>query len=186
MVESCRKKYPGVRFEQGDARNLSCFENETFSLVVFSWSGISMVDHDGRMAILNEIYRVLKPGGYFIFSTYNRDNKDHEKILSLPSFVFSSNPIKLTFNTLIFFKNLTLIVSNRMRFRRYEKICAEYAIVNDKSHNYSTMLYYITLESQKKQLIETGFKENIDTFDSKGAMANRTTNDDSILYLARK
>lgn len=67
MVTECQRKFPDVRFEHGDARDLSRYEDGSFYLVMFSLNGISMVDHQGRMKILKEVYRILAPGGSFLF-----------------------------------------------------------------------------------------------------------------------
>ncbi len=186
MVECCQRKNPGMKFEQGDARNLSRFDNDTFALVMFSWGGISMVDHSGRIAILNEVHRVLQPGGFFLFSTYNSKSQEYKKLFAFPPFSLSPNPIKLTVGGIKYITDVTLRVVNRIRYKRLEEISPEYSIINDICHNYSTMLYYISLKNQIKQLSEIGFKEKVDTYDCKGKITDHKTMDDSILYLARK
>jgi len=143
MVEECKKKYPDVRFEQGDARNLSLFEDCYFQTIMFSMNGISMVDHDGRIEILKEAYRLLRPGGTFLFSTYNIDNVDYKKLFRFPEFVFSKNPIRLSVRALRYGYNLFIAMYNRFRFIKHEVHTDEYSMINDMCHNYATMLYYI-------------------------------------------
>lgn len=187
MVEVCRQKYPGCRFEQGDARKLEQFDDDSFQMVFFSMNGISMVDHYGRLQILSEVHRILKPGGYFLFSTYNIDSEDHRKLLHLPRFQFSTNPIRTLVRCARFTRNLLISINNRVRYRRHEIHTAEYSIINDRCHNYSTMLYYISLEEQKKQLVETGFdEETILAFDLSGSRIDEPINHDSIFYLVTK
>lgn len=58
------------RWNQGakDATNLQKIEGTSFDIVVFSFNGIdSICSEQGRLISLREIYRVLRPGGYFIF-----------------------------------------------------------------------------------------------------------------------
>ncbi|NOX80283.1 MAG: class I SAM-dependent methyltransferase [Deltaproteobacteria bacterium] len=186
MVMECRKKFPGVRFEQRDARKLTSFENNSFHTIMFSMNGISMVDHEGRMEILQEVYRLLSPGGVFLFSTYNQDSADYRKLFRFPEFMFSKNLLKSGVRSLRYACNLLIAVYNRSRFRRLETYTDEYFIVNDKCHNYATMLYYITQANQYKQLTSVGFDRDIIAFDSSGNLIKNGTPDDSIFYIARK
>jgi ubiquinone/menaquinone biosynthesis C-methylase UbiE len=186
MVDACKRKFPGVHFEQGDARDLSRFPNESFSLVMFSLNGISMVNHQGRIHILNEIYRVLTPGGSFLFSTYNQDNPDYHKLLQFPNFQVSMNPLKLGVRSMRYVMALLRRALNRYRFKNLEFLSDEYSIINDKCHNYATMLYYITQTSQRQQLIAAAFDDEILAFDQSGILLEGDTLDDSIFYIARK
>lgn len=54
-----------------DARDLSTFSDQSFDLVWFSFNGIDYVNHIDRLTILQEIYRVTKPGAilYFLATT---------------------------------------------------------------------------------------------------------------------
>lgn len=74
MVSFCRARFQdhdGRLFRYGDARKLDFLSPCTFDFVVFSFNGIDCVDLEGRMKILSEVCRVLKPGGYFYLSTHN-------------------------------------------------------------------------------------------------------------------
>ncbi len=72
MVAACRDLYPDLDIRQGDARDLSAFGSEQFNFVCFSYNGIDNVDHLGRMTVLDEVFRVLRPGGIFVYCTFNR------------------------------------------------------------------------------------------------------------------
>jgi SAM-dependent methyltransferase len=55
----------------GDARVLP-FPDRVFDVVVFAFTGIDFIyPIDGRLEALREIERVLKAGGYFVFSSHN-------------------------------------------------------------------------------------------------------------------
>lgn len=72
MVESCRKRFPGLEFHHCDATDLGRFPDREFDVVVFSFNGIDMIPSDeGRARCFREVSRVLKTGGVFIFSSHN-------------------------------------------------------------------------------------------------------------------
>ncbi len=71
MVKRARKVYPKIKFEVGDACNLK-YKNNKFDIVFFSFNGIDYIyPENKRIKALKEISRVLKPGGYFIYSSHN-------------------------------------------------------------------------------------------------------------------
>ena len=186
MVVECKLKLPGICFKQGDARKLSSFQNNSFQTIMFSMNGISMVDHKGRIDILNEVYRLLTPGGAFLFSTYNLDNRDHMKLFQSPKFIFSKNPLRLVVRSLRYAKNILISIFNRFRYKRLEIHTDVYSIVNDRCHNYATMLYYITYQNQINQLTNVGFDGSVVAFDLSGDLIETETQSDSIFYVARK
>lgn len=72
MIESCRKKYPTLPFHSLDAADLSFFAANQFDAVVFSFNGIDYLHPDDkRKKCLNEVRRVLRNDGTFIFSAHN-------------------------------------------------------------------------------------------------------------------
>jgi ubiquinone/menaquinone biosynthesis C-methylase UbiE len=59
-------------FELGDATNLKYNDNE-FDIVIFSYNGMQCIPGlENRTKVLKETYRVLKPGGYYIFTAHDR------------------------------------------------------------------------------------------------------------------
>jgi SAM-dependent methyltransferase len=72
MIASCRKKFPQLEFDVANAADLSRFTSSAFDAVVMAFNGIdSLIPDESRFRALEEIGRVLKPGGILIFSSHN-------------------------------------------------------------------------------------------------------------------
>ena len=186
MVDHCRSKFPDMRFERTDARDMKVFPDASFDLVFFSCNGISMVDHAGRIAILNEVSRVLRAGGTFVFSTCNRNSAEYETLFRLPDFPATKNPAKLLVRAGRFAAQTALRLRNRLRFRKHEVRTEEYSIINDVFHHYSTMLYYIDIPRQLRQLEGQGLAPVLPPYDLKGRPANDGCRDGTIAFVAKK
>jgi SAM-dependent methyltransferase len=186
MIDTCRRRFPSQRFELADARELSLFGDRTFKLAVFSCNGLCMVGHDDRLQILREVWRVLADDGVFIFSTHNQHSADHTAGFVLPEFRPSRNPLKLGVRALRFLSSTVRGVCNHWRFSRHDLRGAEYSIINDRCHDYATMLYYISLDNQRRQLVEAGFRPGAEAYDLSGRLITGDTTDVSILFIARK
>lgn len=76
MVAACRTRFADlivqrdVRFEVADARAMP-FEDGAFDIVFFSFNGIDLVGQAARDQALAECRRVLRPGGWFVYSSHN-------------------------------------------------------------------------------------------------------------------
>ena len=57
MIERCRARFPATQFEVRDAQDLSGFEDQSFDFILFSCTGIDLVNHDQRLRILKEVRR---------------------------------------------------------------------------------------------------------------------------------
>lgn len=178
FVERVKRKYEDGNFLCGDARDLKEFADETFDFALFSYNGIDAVSHEDRLKILKEIYRVLKIGGMFMFSSHNRDYRHFKK----PYWLIEPqvNPA--------FVKNLlsyVFFLPRHLRMKRHEVSVDEYTIVNDSDHRFSLLLYYISIAKQIEQLEKIGFFD-IAAYDAKGELANTDTESFWIYYLANK
>ena len=186
MVAACQRTFPGVRFETADARDLSRFPPDHFALVVFSCCGLGMVDHPGRLLVLSEVRRVLAPGGVFAFSTHNRRSPEFAEGLALPPVEPTRDPLRRAVRAVRRVVRTARSAANRLRYRRHEVRTPEYAIINDRCFDYATMLYYITLEQQRAQLVRAGFEPEAEAFDLQGRPATTDSTDNSLCLLARK
>ena len=161
------------------------FGDSSFSLVVFLCNGISMVDHEDRIAILEEAYRLLAPGGALIFTTFNRDTSD-KAFFRFPSFQFTKNPPRLVVRMMRFLYHTGMRMFNRARFIWFEHRHPSYSILNTVFLNYATFGYYISLESQFAQLESVGFQKGTIAFDPSGQIVSGNVTDDDFTVLARK
>jgi ubiquinone/menaquinone biosynthesis C-methylase UbiE len=188
MLAICRKKYPGQRLLPGDAREMPQFPDASFAVVFFSCNGIGMVDHEGRLKILREVYRVLRPGGTFAFSFHNQSSPDHSEGMQLPPFEFSAHPARLVVRVSRFLYQTGLCIVNYRRFSKHDVRLPDYSIINDRCHHYAIMLYYISLENQRKQLEAAGFAPGSLALDLSGNAIppGADSPDDSLLLVARK
>jgi SAM-dependent methyltransferase len=71
MIEACRRRLPGVRFEVGDARSMDFAQDNSFDLILFSYNGIDHLVDAQRDRFFREARRALRPGGFLIFSSHN-------------------------------------------------------------------------------------------------------------------
>jgi SAM-dependent methyltransferase len=71
MVDAARRAHPAADLRVGDASDLSDFDDGSFDVVVFSYNGIDYLADDARERCLDEVRRVLVPGGTYVFSTHN-------------------------------------------------------------------------------------------------------------------
>ena len=86
MVQACHERFAGApwytpeRFRQADARALP-FDNALFDIVFFSFNGLDHVPTVERPAALAQCMRVLRPGGWFIYSGHNLGWYDGQGLL---------------------------------------------------------------------------------------------------------
>ena len=186
MVASCRERFPGVRFEHADARGMAQVADGSIFLAVFSCNGIGMVSHEDRLRILREVHRVLQPGGLFVFSTHNRNSPEYRRGFRFPDLQWSPNPLRLLVRSARFARDTLRRVRNRRRLRPLEIHADDYAVINDVCHDYGTMLYYVSLAQQRRQLADAGFEPDALAFDLDGAPVEGDTPHDSIALVARK
>ncbi|SAK75841.1 type 11 methyltransferase [Caballeronia hypogeia] len=188
MVDVCKERLPEQRFLTMDARKLDgAFSRDYFDLVVFSFNGIDNVGHEDRLTILSKIHQILKPGGYFVFSSHNRGFAQFENFVhSRPSIGLSLNPMR----TLRNISRFPLQYARHARNSRQNVIEADYAVINEPAGDFQMLQYYISIESQARQLRALGFSERIESYDLNGALIEHNRGDarDSgwVYYVATK
>ncbi len=186
MVAACRRRHPGVRIEHMDARNMSAIPDASIAMALFAWNGICMVSHEDRLAILREVSRVLRPGGLFLFSTYNQNSWEHEAGFRAPAIEWTWNPARLSARCARYPLSLLRRIVNRRRNLSHEVRTPRYSVINDVSHDYATMLYYVDKQEQLRQLRDAGFDENATVLDVEGRPVLDSSRDVTLLFIARK
>jgi SAM-dependent methyltransferase len=84
MVDVCRTRFPDVRFEVGDVRDLSHFADDEFDVVLFSFNGIDSIGGDAaRQRAFGELRRVCGSGGRLFFSSKNLNQLPGDMRLSV-------------------------------------------------------------------------------------------------------
>ncbi len=151
MVEACRGRFLKLNpdcFAVCDARDMGCFADDSFDLVVFSFNGIDYVSHDDRLVILKEIRRVCRPGGIFCFSSHNLAG--FERAISLGA-QWGWNPVAVYEN---------LVMAGILRVVNWGfRGGGGWAIVRDESHNFRLDTYYVRREEMARQLVDFGAVE---------------------------
>lgn len=157
MIARCKSRYPALTFEVCDARDLSRFGSGRFDFVLFSFNGLDYVSHAERLAVLDEIRRVLSQSGTFAFSSHNRDFGATKRPWAPTHLPFGINPLG---DPLKFFGRIASYpvgIGNYFLNRKHERYNDEYAILNDAANNYQMLTYCISVEKQLVQLRRADF-----------------------------
>jgi SAM-dependent methyltransferase len=150
MVAACRRRFPTGAFVEGDMRDLSRYDPGTFDAVIAACNLLDALDHAGREQTLEAIRRVLRPGGLFVMSAHNRA---YVPRLRGPARIASRRPKQLAANIAFFPRR----IRNHLRLRKLQRFEADYALVNDNSHDYALIHYYVTPQAQVRQLAAHGY-----------------------------
>lgn len=183
MIAMAGTRFPGVNLEVRDARDLSAYQDSEFDAVIFSFNGMDCLSHEGRMAALGEIFRVLKPGGWFGFSAHNRERVP-ASAFSLSNLSFSKHPVRMASNASRYLRGIL----NWLRSRSLAMQTTEYALRHDSGNIFEVPMYYIDKPQQTAQLARLGF-ELITIINSKGKSTSVHEPDASspwIFFAARK
>ena len=74
QIETAQTLHPDITFKVMDVANMNYWAH-SFDSIVFSFNGLDyLYPIENRMKALNEIHRVLKPQGVYIFSSHDKNS----------------------------------------------------------------------------------------------------------------
>ena len=190
MVEYCRAAFPGADVRLGDVGALAECVDGHFDVVLATNNLIDVFDDAERRRVLAGLRDVLAPGGLLIFSSHNLGHLLAERSRRPRQARVRARLRRVSRMTAGELVRAVLGVPRRARNRRrrrpLERWHADYAIVNDFSHDYSLLHYYIRRDDQERQLAETGFEllECLDV-DGNPVAAGEVGAHDVLHYVAR-
>ena len=158
LLDRARQRFPQADLRYMDGRDMSELQSDHFALAMFSYNGIDSVDYEDRVRILSEMKRVVRPGGYLLFSSHNRHGPGYgEKVWKLMP-QFTMNPVRLGVRTVRSLKVLPVGIYNYWRHSRDNHDYGDYAIAVGAAHNFGIVIVYMTLAEQRRQLERLGLK----------------------------
>lgn len=160
MIAYCRRTYPTAAFSEGDLRDVADMGSGSFDAVVAGDNVLDVLDDGDRGMVLDGIHQVLPAGGLLIMCTHNLAYAAH-----------LADPVQFPRHGLLE-AGLTLAKwpwwqLNRRRLRRFEHSEPGYSVLNDVSHDYMALHYYISRDAQQSQLSARGF-ELVECLDVEG------------------
>lgn len=150
MVAHVRRAWPSVASHVGDLRDLSGFGDDAYDAVVAPFSVLDVLDDAERRRVLEEVHRVLVPGGTFVMSSHNRAFAPR---LRKPRWILARTPRGMAIKLLRFPRRQR----NHRRLVALERSEPGYAVINDDAHDFQLLHYYVGRDAQAQQLSEHGF-----------------------------
>jgi SAM-dependent methyltransferase len=156
LLQRALERFPQADLRLMDARDMSSLPSNHFALAMFSYNGIDSVEYEDRVRILSEMARVVRPGGYLLFSSHNLHGPGYGETVwkLLPRFTL--NPIRLGWRTLRSLRVLPIGLYNYWRHSRNNFNYGGYATAVGAAHNFGIVIVYMTLAEQRRQLGRLG------------------------------
>ena len=150
MVDHCSAKFaslPQASFVTDDARELAHFGTSAFDTAFFSFNGIDCIDYAGRNQVLQQVHRVLKPAGHFIFSFHNTGYLD-----KLYSYHWAKNPMYWYWNWKRM-RRVNAVNGPKVNFKG-----RDHFILKDGGEDFRLDIMYISPGLQEIDLAKAGFR----------------------------
>jgi SAM-dependent methyltransferase len=151
MVAYCQRTYPKATFSQGDLRDVASLGRSSFDAVVATYNVIDVLGDTERRQVLAGIRDVLPEGGLLIMSSHNLA---YAPRLGDPLHIRQRNLL----GTALTIMRWPRWQRNRRRLLPFERTEPGYSILNDISHDFSALHYYISRDAQEQQLADNGFE----------------------------
>ena len=165
MVVHCQTVYPQATFSQEDFRDLSKLEFVDFDAAFAGYTSFDVLSDKERGTLLDDVHRLLRKRGLFIFSSHNLACAQSVK---QPTQITSLHPVRFT----KWFLRRPRCILNHHRMAPLQRFEDDYAIINDEALDYSLLHYYIGRDGQDRQLARHGF-ELLECVDLDGRVVRR-------------
>jgi SAM-dependent methyltransferase len=162
MIDYCRRTWPDATFHDGDFTDLSGFADGSLDAVLAPCNVLDVLADSERQGMLDELHRVIAPGGLFVMSSHNRGYVPN---LRTPGQIRANLNHPRTFVDDVI--KLPRRLRNRHRLVQLEQHGDDYVIVNDGAHDFSLLHYFISRDAEERQLRAHGF-ELIECLDIEG------------------
>jgi len=185
LIETARRRFPDLDLRRMDARNLA-FPEGSFRLVVFTYNGIDSVTPDDRERILSEVFRVLAPGGEFVFSSLNRNGPAFaESWWTAATSPYFQGWLGLSRRL----RRLLLGAWRSFRYRSLRHDRGDTATGLLSVHDFGVVVQFTSVATQLRQLQDAGFAVDAIFDDAAGQPVDRSAADTTApwyYYVARK
>ena len=180
MLRAAAQRYPSVRFERRDLREVAGLGE--FDAIVAGYNVLDVLGDDERRRVLGDLHGLLAPGGLLIFSAHNRAAAWRRR--TPWEYLLVRDPTRLARNVARTPRRLR----NRARVRPLERRGGDHALLNDESHDFEALHYYIAPAAQVRQLEAAGFEvlEWLDLDGARIAPDDPASNAEEIHYVARR
>lgn len=181
MVAYCRRTYPRATFSEGDLRDVAKLGRESYDAVVATYNVLDVLGDVERRDVLEGIHQVLPVGGLLIMSSHNLA---YAPRLADPLHIRQSSLL----GTALTIMHWPRWHRNRQRLLPFQRTEPGYSILNDISHDFSALHYYISRDAQERQLAEQGF-DLVECLDLEGrrlAAGDDAPDCPELVYVARR
>lgn len=168
MVEHCRRSYPRAHVRVGDiCRPRTCGDGR-YDAIWATGSVLDVLDDTNRRRVLREFAEMIGSNGILIFSSHNLDAAPAElpplhsvlrgpwsaaRALELAAGMAATSPAAAC-------RRLLSEVARRRNHRALGRLAYRrpgYAVLNDDTHEYALLSYYIRRDDQERQLHDLGY-----------------------------
>jgi ubiquinone/menaquinone biosynthesis C-methylase UbiE len=186
MIRLCQARFPSIEFHVCSATDLSILEDDSIDVAWFSFNGIDYAYPADRVRILEEVRRVLRPRGTFVFSSHNLKTRLWRPAL-WPQLKWDWPPSRNLGGNLSSIRDHLISIYYFCRNKPHEIFGDGYAVRVDQAHEYRLLTYHVSPRYQVHQL-ETLLYDEIEVVAVNGSFLSRDDDPNDVLlyYVARK
>ncbi len=190
MVAVCRQRFPGVKVNLCDARDLSPYPSDHFGLVNFAFNGIDAVPLSDRRCVFRAVRGVLRPGGIFLFSALNIEGPSYRERPWRLRVWPTRNPVRAAWAVARQTAGMAIDFGNWLSIRGKGQAGPGFALAPLSAHHYGILAHFTSLARQLDELEEEGFAPGVAVFESRRgrrvALRDDTSKSDWFHFVARR